>query len=98
MQIDMKRTPSLCPACDGELAVSGLACLGCQTRVTGHYRLPPLLRLKPDDQRFIERFVLSSGSLKAMAKQLGVSYPTVRNRLNDIIGQIQNHKAESEGA
>ena len=73
-----------------------LACLGCQTRVQGHYRLPPVVRLTPDDQQFIERFVLSSGSLKAMAGELGVSYPTVRNRLNDIIEQIRDHHAEPE--
>ncbi|MEN1729188.1 MAG: DUF2089 family protein, partial [Pseudomonadota bacterium] len=91
----MKRTPSQCPACDSELAVTALTCLNCQTVVTGHYRLPPLLRLSPDDQAFIERFVLSSGSLKAMAGELGVSYPTVRNRLNDIIENIQFHQDET---
>jgi len=92
----MKRTPSHCPSCDAELAVTGLTCLRCQTQVTGHYRLPPVLRLRPEDQEFIERFVLSSGSLKAMASELGVSYPTVRNRLNDIIEQIQAHQTEGE--
>ncbi|AKS42468.1 DUF2089 domain-containing protein [Wenzhouxiangella marina] len=85
----MKRTPSKCPSCDSELAVTELRCLDCQTAVSGHYRLPPLLRLDPSDQEFVEAFVLSSGSLKAMAGQLGVSYPTVRNRLNDIIEQIR---------
>ncbi len=73
-----------------------LGCLGCQTRVKGHYRLPPVLRLSPEDQQFIERFVLSSGSLKAMAGELGVSYPTVRNRLNDIIEQIEAHHDNQE--
>jgi hypothetical protein len=85
----MKRTPSQCPSCDGELAVTELSCLNCQTRVSGHYRLPPLLRLGPEDQAFVEAFVLSSGSLKAMASELGVSYPTVRNRLDAIIARMQ---------
>jgi len=81
----MKRTPSQCPSCNHELAVTALGCLSCNTVVSGHYRLPPLLRLGPDDQEFVEAFVLASGSLKAMASALGVSYPTVRNRLNAII-------------
>ncbi len=90
----MKRTPSKCPSCDRELAVSRLSCLNCQTEVTGHYRLPPLLRLDPDDQAFVEAFIVASGSLKAMAGQLGVSYPTVRNRLNHIIDQLTDEAAE----
>jgi len=90
----MKRIPAQCPACDSELAVTELTCLKCDTRVTGHYRLPPLSRLSPDDQRFVEAFVLSSGSLKAMAGQLGVSYPTVRNRLDDIIEQLSGNPDE----
>ena len=90
----MKRTPSQCPSCDSELVVTRLTCLNCQTEVTGHYRLPPLLRLDPDDQAFVEAFIVASGSLKAMAGQLGVSYPTVRNRLNHIIDQLTEEAAE----
>ncbi len=85
----MKKTPAACPACGSELAVTELTCLSCQTRVSGHYRLPPLLRLDPDAQAFVESFVLASGSLKAMAARLGVSYPTVRNRLDEIIERLQ---------
>lgn len=50
--------------------------------------MPRLLKLPPDDVHFVEQFLLSSGSLKEMAKQLGVSYPTVRNKLNGIIEEI----------
>ncbi len=85
----MKKTPAACPSCGSELAVTELTCLNCQTCVSGHYRLPPLLRLDPDAQAFVEAFVLASGSLKAMASRLGVSYPTVRNRLDDIINRLQ---------
>ncbi|MCC5864653.1 MAG: DUF2089 domain-containing protein [Wenzhouxiangella sp.] len=84
----MKKTPSSCPACGSELAVTELTCLSCQTVVSGHYRLPPLLRLDPDAQAFVHDFVLASGSLKAMATRLGVSYPTVRNRLDEIIATM----------
>jgi hypothetical protein len=63
-------------------------CTGCSTEVSGQYELAPLLRLSPDDQAFVEAFVSESGSLKAMAKRLGVSYPTVRNRLDDVISRL----------
>lgn len=89
----MKRTPVQCPSCDGELAVARLACQACGTEVSGEYRLPPLLRLRPEDQQFAEAFILESGSLKAMAKQLGVSYPTVRNRLDEIIERVREDGA-----
>ena len=89
----MKKTPSACPACGSELAVTELTCMSCQTRVSGHYRLPPLLRLEPDAQAFVQAFVLASGSLKAMATQLGVSYPTVRNRLDDIIKKLEEESS-----
>lgn len=89
----MKRTPSQCPACDGQLAISELSCLACNTRLSGQFPLPSLLRLPADDQAFVLAFVLASGSLKAMAGQLGVSYPTVRNRLDDIIQSLKELEA-----
>ncbi len=88
----MKRTPTQCPSCDGELAVTELTCTACQTRVTGQYRSPLLLRLSPEDQAFVEAFMIDSGSLKAMATRLGVSYPTVRNRLDHIIDQLHQEE------
>jgi hypothetical protein len=54
--------------------------------------LPVISRLKPDEQDFILRFVKCSGSLKEMAKHLNLSYPTVRNLLDDIILKINNYE------
>ncbi len=85
----MKRTPTRCPACDGELMVTELSCRACPTQVSGEYRLPPMLRVPAEDQQFLLDFILASGSLKAMARQLGVSYPTVRNRLDNVIALLQ---------
>lgn len=56
----------------------------------GHYPLPDLALLPAADQSFVLHFVRCSGSLKEMAKHLKVSYPTVRNRLNEIIEHLQN--------
>lgn len=52
--------------------------------------------LSESDARFVRSFVLSSGSLKALAKLYGISYPTVRSRLNRIISKIRQIESEEE--
>ena len=80
--------PKSCPSCGAGLRVARLACPDCETLVSGSYPLPALARLSDDDQEFVLSFILSSGSLKQMAKLYGVSYPTVRNRLDDLISLL----------
>ncbi|MFC1494954.1 DUF2089 domain-containing protein [Thermodesulfobacteriota bacterium] len=74
-----------CSYCGGELHIERLRCKGCNLAVEGEIQLPRLARLESEDRDFIELFVRVSGSLKDMSKQLGISYPTMRNRLNRII-------------
>jgi hypothetical protein len=79
-----------CPSCDSSpLQITHLACPGCNIRFEGKFELPKLLLLAPEDLLFVEQFLLASGSLKEMAHQLEISYPTVRNRLNHIIEKVQ---------
>ena len=85
----MKVLPTRCPACNSQLKVKCLVCEQCQTEIQGGYELPALARLSPDDQAFMLAFVKASGSLKEMARLLRLSYPTVRNRLDDIIERIK---------
>ena len=88
----MKQLPTSCPSCGGRLSVKRLRCERCETEVEGSYGLPALASLSQEEQEFVLEFVKASGSLKEMAGLLKVSYPTVRNRLDDIIGQLkQNH-------
>ena len=83
-----KNLPHKCPSCTSVLSVKSLVCNNCQTEVSGAYSLPLLASLSKEEQDFITAFVKSSGSLKIMAQQLGLSYPTVRNLLDDIIEKI----------
>ena len=83
------RLPTSCPSCGGDLQVARLACPHCSTSVQGDYLLPALSRLGSEDQQFALAFVLRSGSLKEMARLYGVSYPTVRNRLDDLIARLE---------
>jgi hypothetical protein len=57
--------------------------------IQGEFELPPLARLRYEDQVFVSEFVRSHGSLKDMEKAFGISYPTVKSRLNRIIDQLQ---------
>jgi hypothetical protein len=56
--------------------------------IEGEFDLPPLARLRYEDQVFVSEFVRSHGSIKDMEKAFGVSYPTVKNRLNRIADQL----------
>tara|TARA_Y100000815_G_C12929201_1_gene344772 strand:+ start:212 stop:475 length:264 start_codon:yes stop_codon:yes gene_type:complete len=84
----MAQLPVKCPSCQHTLEVSELSCGNCETKISGIYGLPALMQLSVEDQEFILAFVLTGGSLKKMATQLGKSYPTVRNMLDDIIEQL----------
>ncbi|MFV0145527.1 DUF2089 family protein [Empedobacter falsenii] len=90
----LKKLPVLCPSCTEELAVEKLICNNCETQVVGHYELPLFLKLSSEEQHFIMQFFLSSGSLKDMAKQMDVSYPTMRNKVDDLIHKINSKSNE----
>lgn len=83
------RFPVHCPRCDEMLFVSNLCCSNCSTQVSGDFGLPSFLQLSVEEQEFILEFVLSSGSLKEMAKKMNKSYPTVRNRLDELINKLK---------
>lgn len=73
-----------------------MVCPSCNTVIEGQFELPGLLRLAPDDLRFVEDFVRASGSLKHMAAAEQQSYPTIRNRLDRIIEQLTQRDQETE--
>jgi hypothetical protein len=84
-----KKLPQVCPACEGMLSVKKLSCDQCETDVNGHFALPPLACLSAEEQQFVLEFMCCSGSLKEMAKIRRLSYPSVRNLLDEVIAKIQ---------
>lgn len=83
------KLPIICPSCDHTLNVSQMTCSSCETHVNGNYELPVLLKLSRDEQDFILNFFLSSGSIKEMSKQAELSYPTMRNKMDDLIEKVK---------
>lgn len=60
-----------------------------ETAIEGSFELPPLARLSGDDQIFVIAFLRAHGSIKEMERVFGISYPTVKNRLNRIAEQFE---------
>lgn len=85
----VKNLPVACPSCGKKLHVHSLDCPHCATHIEGDYGLPAFMLLSVEEQRFVLDFVKCSGSLKEMSAQLGLSYPTVRNRLDEIIDHLK---------
>ena len=85
--------PTVCPSCGWVLAVKSLHCAEYDTTVSGEFEVHPILRLTTEEQQFVMAFIRCSGSLKQMAADMGLSYPTVRNILDDIISKLQNYES-----
>ena len=88
MDTKNSKLPVTCPSCSAGLSVSMLTCRSCDTTVNGLYDLPVLLQLNSEELEFIIRFIKNSGSLKEMSKEMELSYPTIRNYLNELIDKL----------
>ncbi len=77
--------PGRCPVCGDTLEVTRLHCRQCDTTIEGHFDLGRLSRLSADQLAFVETFLRCEGTIKRVEKELGISYPTVRARLEDAI-------------
>ncbi len=85
--------PTVCPSCGGTLKVKSLHCAQCDTTISGQFEVHPILCLTAEEQQFVMAFIRCSGSLKQMAADMGLSYPTVRNILDDIITKLQSYES-----
>ncbi len=92
------KLPIQCPSCVETLQVAQLHCSSCGTSVNGSFSLPLYLKLSQEEQDFVLQFLINSGSLKEMAKQMNNSYPTIRNKLDDIIEKINRLKEDENTA
>lgn len=80
--------PGSCPVCGNELAVTRLRCGNCQTAVEGLFSLGRFYYLTREQQQFIAVFVRCRGKIKDVEEQLGISYPTVVGRLDEVIAAL----------
>ncbi|ACL69444.1 DUF2089 domain-containing protein [Halothermothrix orenii] len=77
-----------CPVCGDQMRVVSLKCPQCQTVINGNFRLNKFSRLDPDQLHFVEVFIKCRGNIKEVERELGISYPTVRNKLDNVIQDL----------
>lgn len=81
----MAELPPLCPLCQGELIITRFECQSCETTFEGRFRPPAFANLSPQQWQFVKTFIRCEGKIKSMEAEIGLSYPTIRNRLHEII-------------
>lgn len=74
-----------CPICGEDLIVTQLHCPSCDTTINGQLALGRFYQLSPEQLRFVETFIRCEGKLTRVQDEMGISYPTVRSRLGDVI-------------
>lgn len=81
----MHTIPSKCPLCGGEIAVTRLYCRDCDTTIEGRFVGGAFSQLTREQLNFVEIFVRCEGKITRMEDEIGLSYPTIRNRLHEVI-------------
>jgi hypothetical protein len=76
---------STCPVCEGELAITRLHCRSCGTALEGEFGVGRFGRLSREQLSLLESFLRSRGNLKDLERELGISYPTVRGRIEALL-------------
>ena len=84
----MHQVPTQCPVCGDELRVVRLQCDSCGTALEGRFALGRWLRLSPEQLAFANVFIKRRGKIKDVEDELGISYPTVVARLNELIAAM----------
>jgi hypothetical protein len=94
----MHALPHECPVCGGELVISGVGCRECDTQLQGRFHAGPFAHLSEEQVLFIEMFVRNEGKITRMEQELGLSYPTIRNRLHEVIRALGYEPGEDDFA
>ena len=94
----MNQVIGQCPICGEQLNVVQLHCRNCDTTLSGQFSLGRLFHLSPAQLQFVETFMRCEGKITRVEQELGLSYPAVRARLNDVIRALGYEVGDSTGA
>ena len=85
-----------CPICQSDLQVQTLKCGHCSTEIKGAFKLSKFNYLSKEHLYFIEVFIKNKGSIKQIEKELGISYPTVKKNLDEVIVSLGYEVSDEE--
>ncbi len=88
--------PTRCPLCEGRVHVERIKCEHCASAVEGHFELGWPGALSPEQLRFVKVFLVCRGKIKDVEQALGLSYPTVVSRLEDVVAALGEPRAKEE--
>jgi len=91
----MRKLLEQCPACGGRMIVTGVCCESCSTEVRGRFAPGKLSSLTEEQLTFVQIFLRARGNLSEVEKVLGISYPTIRNKLDEIIKVLNRDQVEA---
>jgi len=83
--VDERVVPGRCPVCGEPLRAVRLYCPACATALEGRFRLCRFCLLSQEQRDFVEIFLRARGNLREVERELGISYPTVRARLEAVL-------------
>jgi hypothetical protein len=92
----MNNALTRCPVCQNELTITRLHCDACDTTLEGRFVGGPFAHLTPEQLDFVLTFIRCEGKLTRMETEIGLSYPTIRNRLQDIIRALGYEPGKEE--
>lgn len=92
----MHTIPSQCPICGGEMIVTKIYCQDCDTSIEGRFSARTFAQLTLEQMEFVELFIRLEGKITHMEKELGLSYPTIRKRLHEVIRAMGYEPGEAE--
>ncbi|HVC40152.1 MAG TPA: DUF2089 domain-containing protein [Candidatus Dormibacteraeota bacterium] len=92
----VNHAPGDCPVCGEQLHLTRLSCQECGTELAGDFERCEFCALTPADRRLLKLFLGSRGNLKAMERQLGLSYPTVRTRVDSVLARLGVEAREAQ--
>ncbi len=84
----MNKLVSKCPVCKDNLKIMKLKCTECNTIIENEFKLSAIQQLSDEQLTFVETFLICRGNIKDVEKTLGISYPTVRSKLDEIIDEL----------